>query len=133
MDCARLRLLGSETTAPTTMTGVFGTSLPIGFYYKEATASEQVTYDTASNLSSFWHLTNAAVTGYEYMSGRKARITVGADLDTAALPSAAAFAWCKPLPTAAGRPVPPGVLTVPAAAYTVDLGDVLAHIDRGGF
>lgn len=112
-------------TAPTTMTGVFGTSLPIGFYYKEATASEQVTYDTASNLSSFWHLTNAAVTGYEYMSGRKARITVGADLDTAALPSAAAFAWCKPLPTAAGRPVPPGVLTVPAAAYTVDLGDVL--------
>lgn len=112
-------------TAPTTMTGVFGTPLPIGFYYKEATASEPATYDTASNLSSFWHLTNVALTGYEYMGGRKARITVEGVLDTAALPSAESFAWCKPLPTAAGRPVPPGVLTVPAAAYTVDLGDVL--------
>lgn len=111
-------------TAPGTMTGVFGTSLPIGFYYKEGTASEPVTYDTASNLSSFWYLTNVALTGYEYMGGRKARITVEAEPNTAALPSAASFAWCKPLPAALGRPVPPDVLTVPAATYAADLGDV---------
>ncbi len=121
----KTRQAATTVTAPGTMTGVFGTSLPIGFYYKEATASEPATYDTASNLSSFWHLTNVALTGYEYMGSRRARITVEAELDTAALPSAESFAWCKPLPAAVGRPVPPDVLTVPAAAYAVDLGDVV--------
>jgi hypothetical protein len=121
----------NDGSAPGTVTGLIlnpGT-VPVGFYYKAAHAVERrsagapPTGDEAHNLSSHWHLTNATVTGYEYKGARHARITVEADLDTAAMPSQESYAWCRPLPDS-GEAYPSNLLTAPPVSTTIVLGDV---------
>lgn len=119
--------------APTTMTGVFGTSLPIGFYYKEATASEQVTYDTASNLSSFWQASTPMLSGFVWTDTGRGRLTVDVTLSTSEAPTEGEYAWCKPLPTTAGGAVLESPLTSPSVGFAQDGANVTLTWGEGGF
>ncbi|MBD3175675.1 MAG: CHAT domain-containing protein [Armatimonadia bacterium] len=130
----------NDGSAPGTVTGLIlnpGT-VPVGFYYKAAHAVERrsagapPTGDEAHNLSSHWHLTNATVTGYEYKGARHARLTVEADLDTAAMPSQESYAWCRPLPRSHAETLVPDLLTVPSTTTTISLGDVTAVFGGAG-
>lgn len=86
-----LRQSTSEGTPPSppTVSGTMPNSdglQPLGFYYRQADASEPTTGDSASNLGD-WTLSNTHIVSMVCLGDRHARITVEATLGTAANPA----------------------------------------------